>query len=127
MFNELTRLGEWQGENPVGTVRALKFDETEMAYLAAEQIPPLLADLDRRSPTAGAVARVCLATGARWSEAEGLSSRHMRDGRVHFARTKTSKNRTVPIFGRTAKADQKSDAFWHLLQEVWRVCRGFTN
>ncbi|WP_422394738.1 hypothetical protein [Pseudomonas atacamensis] len=39
MLNELERLGEWKGENPVGKVRALKYDETEMAYLDAEQIP----------------------------------------------------------------------------------------
>jgi len=38
-----------------------------------------------------------LATGARWSEAEGLTSREVRGGRIHFARTKSSKNRTVPI------------------------------
>jgi len=97
LFNELERLGEWVGDNPVGKVRGLKFDETEMAYLEAEQIPPLLADLDKRSGAVGVVARICLATGARWSEAEGLTSRQVRGGRIHFARTKSSKNRTVPI------------------------------
>lgn len=97
LFNELERLGVWEGENPVGKVRALKFDETEMAYLEAEQIGPLLADLDARDVATGVVARICLATGARWSEAEGLTSRQVRGGRIHFARTKSSKNRTVPI------------------------------
>jgi site-specific recombinase XerD len=97
VFNELERLGEWSGENPLGKVRGLKFDETEMAYLSADQINPLLADLDSRSIAAGVVARVCLATGARWSEAEGLLARQVRDCRVHFARTKSSKNRTIPI------------------------------
>lgn len=97
VFNELQRLGEWQGDNPIDKVRALKFDETEMAYLEAEQILPLLDDLDKRSVAAGVVARICLATGARWSEAEGLSSRHVRGGRIHFVRTKSSKSRTVPI------------------------------
>lgn len=87
----------WEGQNPVGKVRALKFDETEMAYLEAEQIWPLLADLDGRDIATGIVARICLATGARWSEAEGLTSRQVRGGRIHFARTKSSKNRTVPI------------------------------
>lgn len=41
VFNELERLGEWVGENPLAKVRALTFDETEMAYLEAEQIPQL--------------------------------------------------------------------------------------
>lgn len=97
VFNELERLGEWKGDNPLSKVRALKFDETEMAYLSVEQIPPLLADLDARSVAAGLVARICLATGARWSEAEGLAARQVRDCRIHFTRTKSSKNRAVPI------------------------------
>jgi hypothetical protein len=46
-------MGEWKGENPVGKVRALKYDETEMAYLDAEQIPPLLAELDMRTLVRG--------------------------------------------------------------------------
>jgi integrase len=97
MFNELERLGGLKGDNPLGKVRALKFDETEMAYLSAEQIPPLLDALDKLSVAAGLVARICLATGARWSEAEGLVARQVRHGRVHFTNTKSSKNRVVPV------------------------------
>ncbi|UIP32548.1 tyrosine-type recombinase/integrase [Stutzerimonas kunmingensis] len=97
VFNELERLGEWVGDNPLAKVRALKFDETEMAYLERDQIQPLLAALDEISPKAGLVARNCLATGARWSEAEGLTARQVRDCRIHYTRTKSSKNRAVPI------------------------------
>ncbi|MDD2101243.1 phage integrase [Pseudomonas putida] len=97
VFNELERLGEWQGDNPLGKMRALKFDETEMAYLSAAQIPPLLANLDSSSKAAGLIARICLSTGARWSEAEGLKPNQVRDKRIHFTRTKSSKNRVVPI------------------------------
>lgn len=97
VFNELERLGEWKGENPLGKVRGLKFDETEMAYLEPDQIKPLLEDLDSRSRAAGVVARICLATGARWSEAEGLTARQVRGGLIHYTRTKSSKNRAVPI------------------------------
>lgn len=97
VFNELERLGEWQGENPLAKVRRLKFDEPEMAYLEKDQIQPLLAALDDISTGAGVVARVCLATGARWSEAEGLTARQVRDGRIHYHRTKSSKSRVVPI------------------------------
>ena len=43
------------------------------------------------------VARVCLATGARWSEAGGLQLRHVRHAQIHYAGTKSSKVRTVPI------------------------------
>ncbi|EWC43369.1 hypothetical protein B597_001890 [Stutzerimonas stutzeri KOS6] len=97
VFNELERLGEWVGDNRLAKARALKFDETEMAYLERDQIQPLLAALDEISPKAGLVARICLATGARWSEAEGLTARQVRDCRIHYTRTKSSKNRAVPI------------------------------
>ena len=97
VFNELDRLGEWKSENPLGKVRRLKFDEPEMAYLDKDQIPPLLNALDRISVSAGVVARVCLATGARWSEAEGLTARQVKDRRIHYHRTKNSKSRAVPI------------------------------
>ncbi len=97
VFNELERLGEWVGENPLGKVRALKYDETEMAYLDVDEIPKLLQALDAVSAKAGVVARVCLATGARWGEAEGLQARQVRNGRIQYTKTKSSKNRAVPI------------------------------
>lgn len=97
VFNELERLGEWTGANPLANVRGLKFDQTEMSYLAIEQIPVLLRKLDECSSDVGVIARVCLATGARWAEAAGLTQRQVRDGRIFFARTKSAKNRTVPI------------------------------
>ncbi len=85
------------GVNPLSKIRTLKFDEIEMACLSLEQIKPMLNDLDGRSVAAGVVARICLATGARWSEAEGLKARQVRDGRIYFAKTKSSKNRAIPI------------------------------
>lgn len=97
VFGELGRLGEWVGDNPLANVRALKFDQTEMAYLSTEQIQLLLVKLDECPSDVGAVARVCLATGARWSEAAGLTPSQVRDGRINFTRTKSAKNRAVPI------------------------------
>lgn len=97
VFNELERLGEWAGENPLAMVRKLKFDETEMVYLMDDQIQALLADLEERESDAALIAEVCLATGARWGEAEGLQPRQVRDGLVHYSKTKSSKNRSVPI------------------------------
>lgn len=97
MFNELERLGEWEGTNPLANVRKLKFDETEMVYLLVEQIEELLEDLSRRDSDAGLISEVCLATGARWGEAENLQARQVRHGLVHYTKTKSSKNRSVPI------------------------------
>lgn len=97
VFNELERLGKWSGENPLRKVRALRHDETEMGYLSREQIGQLLAKLDQHPSTVGMVARVCLATGARWSEAVSLQPAQVRDGRIYYVRTKSAKNRAVPI------------------------------
>lgn len=97
VFNELTRLGEWGGDNPLANVRKLKFDETEMVYLLTDQLQTLLDDLNRRDSCAALIAEVCLATGARWGEAEGLQLHQVRHGLVHYSKTKSSKNRSVPI------------------------------
>ncbi len=97
VFNELTRLGEWTGENPLATVRKLKFDETEMAYLESDEIRPLLDALAAEDSDAGLIAEVCLSTGARWGEAEALLPRQVRNGLIQYLKTKSSKNRSVPI------------------------------
>lgn len=97
VFNELERLGEWHAPNPLGNVRGLKFDEAEMAYLQGDQISSLLDKLQELGGDARLIAEVCLATGARWGEAETLQPRQVRNGLVHYSRTKSSKNRTVPV------------------------------
>lgn len=97
VFNELERLGEWEGENPLAKVRKLKFDEVEMAYLDADQIDILLSALGNIDSDVRLIAEVCLSTGARWGEAESLLPRQVRNGLVHYSKTKSSKNRSVPI------------------------------
>lgn len=82
---------------PLANVRKLKFDEAEMVYLLPEQIQALLKDLKARNSDAALIAGVCLATGARWGEAEALQAHQVRHGLVHFSKTKSSKNRSVPI------------------------------
>lgn len=77
--------------------REAEVDETEMAYLLSEQIQQLLGDLAKRESDAGLIAEVCLATDARWGEAEKLQPRQVRNQMVHYSRTKSSKNRSVPI------------------------------
>jgi integrase len=96
VFNELGRLDEWDGGNPLANVRKLKFDEAEMVYLLVDQIEALLEDLATRDSDAGLISEVCLATGARWGEAESLQSRQVRHGLVHYSKTKSSKNRSIP-------------------------------
>ena len=43
------------------------------------------------------ISKVCLATGSRWSEAENLEDRHVRNGQIQFADTKSGRVRTIPI------------------------------
>lgn len=94
VFNELERLGHWKGGNPLSKVRQIKVIERELSFLSIEQIRRLL---DALSGDALLIAKVCLATGARWSEAEGLRVSQVRGGQVHFTGTKSGKNRSVPM------------------------------
>lgn len=41
--------------------------------------------------------KLCLATGARWSEVESLKRSQLTAGKVTFIKTKGRKNRTIPI------------------------------
>ncbi|WP_299947171.1 tyrosine-type recombinase/integrase [uncultured Microbulbifer sp.] len=98
MFNELSRLGKWHPENPLAGVRPLKIDQRELTFLGENQVKKLLASLEQsNSEHVLLVAKVCLATGARWSEAQGLRGDQVRNHRITFARTKSGKTRTVPI------------------------------
>lgn len=97
MSYELIRLNEWTGENPFAKVRRLKCKNPEMAYLEEEQWKKLLACLELYDSHAHITAKVCLATGARWSEASTLKASQVRKGRVIFRETKNGKDRTLPI------------------------------
>lgn len=94
VFNELERLGQWKGSNPLAKVRQIKVAERELSFLSIEQIRRLL---DALNGDALLIAKVCLATGARWSEAEGLRISQVRGGQIHFTGTKSGKNRSVPV------------------------------
>jgi len=98
VFSELDRLRLWPHGNPLARVRALRVDETEMAYLDSDQITLLLDTLrTRRTDHAWLITLLCLSTGARWSEAETLRAENVRSDRVTFVGTKSGKTRTVPI------------------------------
>ena len=94
VFNELERMGLWKSGNPLSKVRQMKIAERELTFLSIEQIRALL---DALQDDALLIAKVCLATGARWSEAEGLRVSQVRAGQIHFTGTKSGKNRSIPI------------------------------
>ncbi|MCK7104280.1 tyrosine-type recombinase/integrase [Enterobacter cloacae] len=98
VFNELNRLGEWKGENPLKNMRPFRTEEMEMAWLTQEQIARLLAECRRHdNPDLENVVRICLATGARWSEAEGLKKSQLSKYKITYINTKGRQNRTVPV------------------------------
>ncbi|WP_088148935.1 phage integrase [Achromobacter denitrificans] len=98
MFNELIRLKVWTRDNPLKDVRQFKVQENELSYLTTEQINSLLIELKRSTnPHVDLVSRICLSTGARWSESEGLRPQQVRNRLIQFARTKSGKARAVPI------------------------------
>ncbi|HAT6804014.1 TPA: tyrosine-type recombinase/integrase, partial [Citrobacter freundii] len=97
-FNELRRLGRWKFDNPLSDLRPFKSEEAELAYLENDEITRLLAECRKsRNESTYWVACVCLATGARWDEAESLTTKQIRNIKVSFFKTKGNRNRTVPI------------------------------
>lgn len=95
---QLIRLEHWERENPLKNIRPLKVDEREWTWLIKDEIQLLLQHLVmRRNPDTIKVAKVCLATGARWSEAESLTASQVRNNLITYHRTKSGKSRTVPI------------------------------
>lgn len=98
VFNELKRLGHWKLDNPLANVRPFKSEEAELAYLDHEEIIRLLDEcLKSRNDSTYWVARLCLVTGARWDEAESITTKQIRNLKVSFFKTKGNRNRTVPI------------------------------
>lgn len=98
VFNELKRLGHWKLDNPLSNVRPFKSEEAELVYLEHEEIARLLDEcLKSRNDSTYWVACFCLATGARWDEAESLTTKQIKNLKVSFFKTKGNRNRTVPI------------------------------
>lgn len=104
VFSEMKRLGEWEGNNPLSGIRQFKEGDQELAFLYEGEIERLLAACDKSAnKDLGIVVRICLATGARWSEAQELKQSQVLPGRLTFTQTKSKKNRTVPISERLQK------------------------
>ena len=100
MFNELSRLGHWKRANPLTDIRQFKVNETELSFLSIQQIQELLSIMrSMKNPHVLLITRICLATGARWSEAEQLRKTQVRSNVIQYARTKSGKTRAVPISG----------------------------
>lgn len=124
LYNELKNLQIIKFENPLASIKPLKVDETELAYLSHDQIKELLETIKHHD--ANLITRICLATGARWGEAQGLKRRQVRDGHIHYTKTKSSKNRNIPISPELEKeilGIQKEELFGWSLSAFERALR----
>ena len=99
LFNVLLQLGEIDYPDPLAKVRPLKLQERELSFLSKADIAKVFHSLEHhsRNPHVALVAAICLATGCRWGEAQGLVPGRVRDGAVHFVNTKSKRRRSVPI------------------------------
>ncbi|MHC0522398.1 phage integrase [Vibrio harveyi] len=94
VFTVLMEAQEYSGTHPVKGFKLRRPRAREMQFLSQNEMDILLTSL---SGDALKVAKLCLATGARWGEAEGLKGSQLVNGRITFVDTKNGKNRTVPI------------------------------
>jgi integrase len=98
MFNTLNALDVWQRDNPLTKLKAIKVAERELSFLTLDQVERLLGALPQsRNPHVTLISKICLATGARWGEAEEITIQQVRNGTIQYSRTKSGKVRAVPI------------------------------
>ena len=98
LYNYLWQTEQINYQSPLIKIKPIKIKERELSYLTIEQCHELLGAAQRaNNPCLWLITRVCLQTGARWSEAENLSISQVGNARLTFLDTKSGKNRTVPI------------------------------
>lgn len=98
VFGTLKKLGHWQLPNPLSGMPTFKVDEKMVSFLYPEEIRHLLDHLsESNNASVLTVSKICLATGARWSEAEELEGAQVTPYRITYRNTKNKKVRSVPI------------------------------
>jgi len=98
VFNTLIKLGKWTFKNPLAGLPKLKIDEAELCFLDKKQIIALLHELRlSTTPDIYVISKICLATGARWSEAATLRATQVKGQKIHYSKTKSGKARSIPI------------------------------
>lgn len=99
VFNVLHQLGDIDYPNPLARVRPLRLQQKELTYLTDDQIAVLFDTIHKRcrTPHVAMIAAICLATGARWGEAQALTPERVRNQLVTFVNTKGKRTRSIPI------------------------------
>jgi len=92
VFNELGRLGEWKGGNPIKNVRPFRTEESEMAFLTKDQIGQLLDECGREDNTdLVCIVKLCLSTGAGGQRLKNLRKARSRNTKSLTQRPKAEK------------------------------------
>lgn len=98
VFGTLKKLGHWSLPNPIAGIPTFKVDEKMVSFLYPQEIKILLDHLaESNSSSVLIISKICLATGARWSEAENLEGSQVTPYRITYKNTKSGKVRSVPI------------------------------
>ncbi|CAD5109570.1 Tyrosine recombinase XerC [Pseudomonas carbonaria] len=127
VYSTLRKLDVIDYECPFHQLQPIKLQERPLSFLSLEQIDELLKALDERetSPHPPMIARLCLATGARWGEAEAIGPDRLKGHAVVFANTKSKRVRVVPISASLAKSLKshwaKHGQFTHCMETFRRV------
>ena len=98
LYRELKRMSVIDYDSSILTVRKLRETKTELSYLTGDQIQALREQVDNsKNDSLKFVVLICLVTGARWSEAEGLTSANCINQGFQFVDTKNGHSRFVPV------------------------------
>ncbi|MCG6368689.1 phage integrase [Vibrio fluvialis] len=105
MFNRLKKYKQWNHPNPLDEIDNIKTDQRSLAYLNKQDIPAFLNAIkqfdDGKVSVSIAqiilIAKICLATGARISEALSLKCSQVSKYKLTFIETKGKRIRSVPI------------------------------
>lgn len=98
VYNGLHRLDVIDYENPLKCTARIKQKQTERPFLTVDQMKGIITALESSdTPEVALIVRICLATGARWGEADGITSSNLANNSITFVGTKNGKNRTLPL------------------------------
>lgn len=99
VYNHLNEIEVIDYQNPIAKVKKIRLQQNELAYLTSEQIDLLLTTINgyNKNPHVYLITKICLATAARWGEAQSLEPRHVKNNSVTYIDTKNKKTRTIPV------------------------------
>jgi integrase len=98
LYRELKRLTVIDYDSSILDVRKLRETKTELSYLTKDQLNQLMIQVKQSTnESLSYVVLICLVTGARWSEAQGLTFANCINKGFQFVDTKNGQSRFVPV------------------------------